>query len=748
MRKIFVFILLVYSYFASAQQIDIKYVDNSPILDGVLVDEMWSNLPVYTNFTRNFPIDSGLAKSQTEVKIFFNDNGIYLGVVCFDQNPEKSIIQSLKRDFDLKNTDAFTFVFDPFGDLTNGFSFSLSPYNVQREGLISGGGGFGSEATWDNKWFSATKIMDDKWIGEMFIPFKSIRYSSKSTIWKANFARTDYKINERSTFKPVPINFGVESLVFTSDLVWDKNPSETGINASVIPYVASGLSGSYQGENTERVIGNVGADAKVGVTQSLNLDLTFNPDFSNVEVDDQILNLNRFSIALPEKRQFFIENSDLFSQFGFRRIRPFFSRTIGLQDTSGFNEMIQVPIVSGARLSGKINKNWRVGALNVIQMDSSAYLLSSNEKGIQSDFMANQNYDLSMFNVGVVQRQVNSNSNISGIFVNKLPMHQNDRVNSVAGVDFNYTSKNGMYKGKVFSHQSFTEGVKKKAISQQANASFFIRSTKKMFLMWNHEYVGENYNAANGFVARKGIYRLEPMASYTVFPKVEFIQSIRPEIYWNLYTDLDFRRLDDLRRASGTVKFLNTSEFYVEALQNYTRLRFDFDPTFQFDTAFSAGEDFNTFNFGVGYWSSIISKFRYKLNFDYGSYFSGTKTGTRVELIYRLQPYGNFSILFNNNFVSLPGFEDVNLTRIGPKAEVTITNNLFINYYLQYNSINKNLSNNFRVQWRFKPLSDIFLVYTDNYGAAGEYVNNEYIFNVNQKKNRGIVFKMVYWLNL
>lgn len=747
MKKTLLIISIIFSISSFSQELNIIYSEEKILLDGDLSEPIWTSIDVAKDFKRNFPIDSGYAQSKTEVKVFYSDAGIFVGVICFDKNPQKSIIQSLKRDFLLSNTDAFTITLDPFADLTNGFSFSLSPYNVQREGLVSGGGSSGSEATWDNKWFSETKILNDRWTAEMFIPFKTLRYSNKLSSWKVNFSRTDYKINEKSSWVGIPINFGLETLTFSGNLVFNEPPPETGANVSFIPYLTSGLSGDYVNGNNESIIGNIGADAKVGVTQSLNLDVTINPDFSNVEVDDQILNLNRFSIALPEKRQFFIENSDLFSQFGFRRIRPFFSRSIGLKDTSGNGEMIQVPILSGLRLSGKINKYWRLGALNVIEMDSSAYMLSSNNQLTQNDFISNT-YDYKSYNVGVLQRQLGSNSNISGIFVNQTPFSNNENINSVAGVDLNYASNNGIYKGKIFSHQSFTEGVNKKAWSQQANASFFIRSTKKLFLMWNHEYVGENYNAANGFVARKGIWRLEPMIGHTIFPKINFIQSVRHELYSNYYTDLNYKRLDDLRRVSSNVKFINTSEFYFEAVRNYTRLRYDFDPTFQGDTSYLAESKFINYNFGIGYWSSITNMFRYKLNMDYGQYFTGTKLGTRVELFYRLQPKAIFSILVNNNNIKLPGFKNVNLTRIGPKVEVTLTNNLFVNYYLQYNSISSNFSNNFRVQWRFKPLSDFFFVYTDNYGATSEVVNNQYQFNINEKKNRGIVFKFVYWLNL
>ena len=748
------FLLLTLSIVSFAQDkpvIEITRANSKITLDGKLDEEAWFTAQKVSGFHKNFPIDSGLATHQTEVMMKYDLSGIYIGVVCFDENPKKSIIQSLKRDFLLNNTDAFTVSIDPFGDLTNGFSFSISPYNVQREGLISNGGSWGATTSWDNKWFSETQILDDRWIAEIFIPFKTIRYSNNLKTWKINFTRTDYKINEKTSWAHIPINFGLETINFSGDLVWDENPPKAGTNVSLIPYATTGVSVQYENNDGDLShLSNVGADAKVGLTQSLNLDITINPDFSNVEVDDQILNISRFSIALPEKRQFFLENSDLFGDFGFRNIRPFFSRNIGLKLDTSISQMVQVPILSGMRMSGKINKNWRVGAMNVIEMDSSAFMLSSSEPGLHNDFISNNDYGYKSYNIGVVQRQTGVNSNVGLIFVNETPFSESGDINSVAGIDYNWTSKDNKYKAKIFSHQSFTEGVNQSAWSQQANATFFMRNTKKYFVMWNHEYVGENYNAVNGFVPRVGIWRLEPYATYSIFPDSKYIQSHKMGAYWNYYTDLNYKRLDDFRKVNINTKFLNTSETDFGVVRNYIGLNQSFDPTFQGDTSYAAGENFINYFVTAGYWSNITKMFSFKLNVDYGQYFAeeGKKFGTNLELYYRYQPYFLFSVIFNNNYIALPGFKQTNLTRLGPKLELTLTNNLFFNYYLQYNSVNETLSNNVRLQWRFKPLSDLFVVYTDNYDATSDFGGNNAIINIQEKQNRALIFKFVYWLNL
>ncbi len=225
---------------------------------------------------------------------------------------------------------------------------------MRREGVLQRGGVFGVSKAWDNIWYSAVKRSDKMWVVEMAIPFTTLRYDKNLSTWKMNFARNDLKRNETSTWVPVPVNQNVANLSFTGDLVWPGSPPKTGFNAAFIPYSTAGtikdLESVTQANNVQ-----YGVDAKIALTSNLNLDLTYNPDFSQVDIDAQQINLTQFNLFFPERRKFFIENADLFSQFGFTKIRPFYSRRIG-QSSS---------IKYGARITGKLDENWRVGLMNV-----------------------------------------------------------------------------------------------------------------------------------------------------------------------------------------------------------------------------------------------------------------------------------------------------------------------------------------------------------------------------------------------
>jgi len=211
---------------------------------------------------------------------------------------------------------------------------------------------------------------------------------------------------------------------------------------------------------------------------------------------------------------------------------------------------------------------------------------------------------------------------------------------------------------------------------------------------------------------------------------------------------LDYTRQDDYRKVSLKTQFLNTSVTELAVVRNYIGLSREFDPTFKQDTAYQVGASFINYFSRLNYRSNITKSISYNASLDYGEYFNGTKLGTDLEVFYRYQPIFLFSMIINNNYIDLPGFEKTNLTRFGPKVELTLTNNLFFNYYLQFNSVSQNLSNNVRLQWRFKPLSDLFIVYTDNYGANSEFGNNGAVINIQGKQNKALILKFVYWLNL
>lgn len=729
MKRLLVIVFLI-PFLATAQDLRmlrIKKADGKITLDGVLDEQDWASADVAKNFQQTFPYDSSLAETHTEVMLTYDDKNLYVAAICHDGMDGKYVIQSLKRDFSYPVSDAFAIFIDPFDDGANGFSFSVNPLGVQREGTVQNGGGFGVTTAWDNRWFSEVKIGEDKWVVEMKIPFKSIRYKSDITQWGINFARNDLKRNESSTWSWVQRGQNVANLAYTGSLVWDVAPRKAGSNISLIPYGIVGLNHDYEVEKKTKVPWNLGLDAKVAITSSLNLDLTVRPDFSQVEVDRQVTNLSRFSLFFPEQRQFFIENNDLFARFGFRKIRPFFSRRIGLSAGQA------VPILGGFRLSGKVNQNWRIGFMSM-----------------QTEGGTPQGTKSENFTVAAVQRRVFKRSNVGIIFVNKQAFDyfkpEWSDFNRLVGLDFDLASADGKWGGKAFYHHSFSPGDN---AFVGANATWLMYRAPNISVHWNHEYVNKNYNAEVGFVPRLYRYnpetnsietntywRLEPSLEYRLYPENGSVVNYYAfGVQYDGFFDEKFGETDRHIQVFWKNKFANTSYLEVSYNERLTKLFFDTDVTFTDQDVIEKGR-YVYQSARVFYKTDARKSLNGSASAEFGSYFSGEKLTSRITVNYRTQPWGILSIQYDQNQIWLPNGKAASLHLIGPKFEFSFTRSIFFTTFFQYNTQQDNFNINARFQWRFKPMSDFYLVYTDNYDQTLSV------------KNRAVVLKLIWWITL
>lgn len=708
-------------------QIEAQKAQKNINLDGILDEEDWQNAYSVSDFYLNFPFDSSFATLQTEVKVLFNDNFIYVAAKCY-QKQEDYVVSSLRRDFGNDDNDFFGVYFDTFQDKTNGFSFQVNPMGVQQEGLLADGGNGGGQNDWDNKWYSAVKQYPDYWVVEMAIPLKTLRYKGNATEWGINFGRASRKANEISSWVPVTRNLRVFNLGFTGKLKFAEPLPRPGANIALIPYITASHSENYITDQ-KKSAANAGGDAKIAVTPSLNLDLTINPDFSQVEVDRQVTNLDRFEIFFPERRQFFLENADLFARFGFSRIRPFFSRRIGIGLDTNTRTIVQNPILYGARLSGKANENWRVGLLNM-------QTGTQQEKGIYGD----------NFTVGAFQRTVFKRSNIAGIFVNRQRTADslkdftfNGDYNRLVGLDYNLFSPDNRWTGKVFYHQQISPNPQH---DQFAHAAYVNYSVPNWNIAWNHEYVGKNYNINDiGFVQRNGLYRFEPFIFRNFFPKGKANKKVvryQIGLYQNYYWDTNWQLNDRENALNFNIVFKNTAYWEVWVSNNFVRLFRPFDPSGTNGQRLPIGSFFTTNEAEMLYRSDRRKLFTYSLFLRYGEYFNGTRLNPRASLAYRFQPYGAISLESEYSQIRLPeGFNSADLVLLNTRLDVSFNRNVFLTTFLQFNNQTNNVNLNARLQWRFAPVSDLFLVYTDNYTSQD--------FSV---KSRFVVLKATYWLNL
>lgn len=696
-------------------------------LDGELTEESWKNADAATDFWMKFPRDDVKAERQTEVRMTYDDRYVYIGAINYDTS--YYVVQTLKRDSRYFDSDGFAVVLDPVNEQTNGFLFGVSPMNVQAEDLISTSTFSNLNFSWDNKWFSAVKRYEDRWVVEIAIPYKTLRFKSDISQWGVNFIRNDLKKNQYSTWTNVPINFSPFDLGYTGSLVWDNSPERVKTNISLIPFITGAVEENNVLENGDRNASlDGGFDAKVAVTSSMNLDLTVNPDFSQIEVDRQQTNLTRFSLFFPERRTFFLENADLFSDFGTPPVRPFFSRRIGL-DRSGQ----PIPILFGARLSGNLNENLRMGLMNV--------------QTRASETQAAENFSTFAFNQRVLARSLikgyatNRQGFIEGEGINKNDYGRN------AGLEFNYRNQKGSWNTWVGYHLSDKPGISE----NNDFRNFGIVYNGRNFSVFT-DYIGlgtnyyadmgfirriENYDALRDTVVRLGFEHLYNSISYTIRPKEN--KTINAHNL-NFITVLDYNPDFSFNERSNTLQyaimFRNTSSARVQLEDQDVRLLFH--------TRFTEGKPlppdaYRFQQFGVEYQSDARKALAYAASIRAGEFYNGTLQRYVLELTYRRQPWGNFSFGLEQNELDFSdGYGRGSIRLISQRSEINFSNSLFWTTFFQYYTQGNNFNINSRLQWRYKPMSDLYLVYTDN------YFTDPFM----KSKSRAIVFKLNYWLTI
>ncbi|MCS7073839.1 MAG: hypothetical protein NZ108_05175, partial [Bacteroidia bacterium] len=391
-----------------------------------------------------------------------------------------------------------------------------------------------------------------------------------------------------------------------------------------------------------------------------------------------------------------------------------------------------VPILAGARLSGKLNRNWRIGLMNL------------QTEGIQSLNLNPQNYF-----VAAAQRQIKT-SNLGFIFVNRQKtdwqgLSAND-FNRIFGIEYNLQSKDGKWQGKGFYQQAFLPQQTK---DNFAHASWLMYYTPKLFVMWNHEYVGKNFIADVGFVPRihyfnpetrtrerLSYWRLEPEISWKWFPKSKQLNNFGPGLYADFYLDSSFVFSESHYNPYFRFKFQNSAEISLDGHFYYTKLFFPTNVTGIGMIPFPSGE-YRYQSIAVRFTSNVRKKLNYQLIAKRGSFYRGNEFSYNLSLNYRWQPWSILALNVDRYELTFPEpYSNSFLTLIGPRIDLTFSRQLFLTTFLQYNTQAENVNLNTRLQWRFRPMSDLFIVYSDNY--------TPYF----QVKNHALVIKFVWWLSI
>ena len=720
--KAFLIPLLLLFFFQTArgQKINEDYVlkigktSEKIILDGELNESIWEIADVAENFSMILPQDDRKATQFSEVRMAYDDKNIYLAVIFFNNTIKGDyVVESYKRDFSFGKNDNFLVAIDPFNNMTTGFAFGLNAYGAQWDGTMYDGRSV--DLNWDTKWYSEVAFDEKKWTAEIAIPFKSIRYNYNLEQWGISFSRLDLKASEKSGWTPVPRQFPSITMAYSGVLEWDNPPPTQGSNISFIPYLSGEMDSLQKGTTNQEL--NAGADVKFNLTSSLNLDITLNPDFSQAEVDQQVTNLDRFELFFPERRQFFLENADLFANFGYENIRPFFSRRIGLNN----------PIVGGIRLSGNIDEKWRVGLLDIQTQ-------AEKEKGLPAE----------NFGVFSLQRKILDRSSIGMIFVNKQSLGKLEDTKTTAGeynrnlgLEYNYFSADNLWNGKLMYLKSFSPNLSDDDAIFAGNLTYndnnFLGSVQA-------EYVGENYNAEVGYVPRTHYYKFDTTLRYLFFPSQDSkVLSHGPLVGSIQYFNFDGLGIDRGTQLGYELNFKNRSEMVFTFENQFIVLQNPFDPIRTGIRSLEALTEHRWNSVNLDYNSKPQSLFTYALKSSYGGYFQDGKRWLFFsEMGYRFQPYIELNTLVSYNHIELEEPWGTNgFWLLGIKSNFTFTKNIFFSNLYQYNEQQKLWNFNSRFQWRYKPASDIFLVF-----------NSSDTRMLTPNRNWNLTLKINYWINL
>ncbi|MFM1877793.1 MAG: hypothetical protein RLZZ241_659 [Bacteroidota bacterium] len=675
-------------YYAATQ------LTSEPILDGdVLNDPVWQSVPALDQMTQIQPNFGKPASEATLIRLAYTKSTLYVGVICYDSTPDKIVVNDSRRDADLNDEDSFLFIIDTYHDRQNGFLFGTNSQGMEYDAQINnegvgslnanrqqGGVIGGTNLNWDASWTVRTELKEYGWSAEFAIPLRSIRFATgQNKTWGLNFQRNISKRSETAYWAPLPLRFDMKRVSMAGKLT-GLNLESPG-NLTLIPYALSQVvrDQAIDPANTDSKI-EAGVDVKYSVTPSLTLDLTYNTDFAQVEVDDQQINLDRFNLFFPEKRAFFLENAGQFSVGSPGEIDLFFSRRIGI----GNNGAV-VPIIGGSRLSGKVGQT-NVGLLSMFTDGISGAGINENNFSV-----ARVNHDFQ-----------GTRSSLGGIFVSRSGLGIKDDYNRVYAMDGKWGLGN---KAAItgFVAKSNTPGLEGRDHAFKFLANYDWNG-------WNlsagYTELGENFNPEVGFLQRSAFKKPE----FLLFKAIRFkgdgaMMEIRPHAsyrgFWNFNDQL----------VTG---FLHVDNHWVfrSGLEIHTGVNF---------TSERVLESFNISNIAVpeGFYENkelqlvVISNPNNALNFStrtfIGGYFDGNRVTNSGTANYRVGDKFNTSFTFSHSDISLSN-GDLTAFVGGLRLAYSFTPRIFVQSLIQRNNVSNITSVNARFGWLQNANTGLFVV--------------------------------------
>ena len=708
-------------------------------IDGRLDEPAWNEAPAATNFIQTEPETDQPASEKTEVRTLYDQDNLYFGIYAHDSAPNRIIISELKKDFNRDYGDTIEIVLDTFHDERNGYLFAVNAAGAKWDGQMTNEGRE-TNASWDAVWIVKTRRVEDGWIAEISIPFRTLKFrESNVQNWGINFKRKLRRRNEDSFWSPLPRIYDLERVSLAGTLE-DLEGIKPGSNIRVKPYFVTSLGTPLGGrdipQGAAKTIsscrwtsggncyhGDFGVDVKYGITTGLVWDSTYNTDFSQVEADEQQINLTRFSLLFPEKREFFLENSGIF-QFGSadRGIGPpggggaatpgsgprpnairddlifFFSRRIGLSEDGN-----PIPILGGTRLTGRAGK-FELGLLNMQQKEFGSFHATN-------------------FTAARLRRNVLANSDIGVLLVNKK-VFDTSHYNTAIGLDANFRFGQSVtfnsYLAKSFTERGGNRDLAGRFAAQYKNNVWDMRSS--------YTSIQEDFLNEMGFVPRVGIRKFTEYIARTFRPASmrRTVRQIWPHVQIDYVLDRDGNLETRYVDYHLPITFQNSGTIELGANPTLERLPRPFVISRGSNVVIPRGVySFNEwFVSGRSDTSRRISgNFRYAI----GDFYTGYKHTYALGGTFRFSNKFNTSFSFTHNNINLPqGHFKTNL--LTTRADYSFSTNVFLNALIQYNNDARQWSSNVRFNIIHRPLSDLFLVYNERrHSVSGDLVDRALI---------------------
>ncbi len=671
---------------------------NTPIkLDGRLNEKVWQTANRISNFTQRELKEGQPATEKTQVAVLYDSKNMYIGVWCFDKHPDKIVASQMKRDFDYGTDDNFMVIMDTYGDSRTAYLFVTNPNGARSDAMISGNG-HSRNYSWDGVWDVKTSKTAGGWFAEFEIPFSTLRFKQGGIqTWGLNFERDIRRKREQDLWQGWSRDARLTQVSRAGHLVGLSGLNKTSL-IELKPYVIGGLA-KQAGEKT-KATGNIGGDLNYLITPTLKLNLTFNTDFAQVESDRMQVNLTRFSLYYPEKREFFLEGANYFS-FGLgHSTQPFYSRQIGLAPDGS-----TVPIIGGARIMGRSGKA-SIGVMNI--------------QTARKDSTPTTNYSVVRWKQDILKE-----SSVGIIAVSKL---QKGRQNYVYGTDFTYYNshfkgnKNISFGGAVA--QSYTSDRTKKTGLSSRIFFDYPNDLIDFSAIWDRS--GPEFNPEVGYQRRTAYQMIN--ADFRIKPRFKKIPWVQQFVFkpfdFNYYLDDVTHKLQsfwsEFRPLGFTLRSGEDFEFNIQRKAENLTENFEIHDGVVIPTGeywFTDWElQFSTFDGRKVYGGVFVN---------WGGFYNGKQTILAGEFTWQPNRFIKFSSDYSQHRISLPEGNFI-VHEISSRIDFAMNPDLFGSAFAQWNNEDKEVLLNFRVNWIPKPGANLYFVVNQGYNTQTHHFDSEY----------------------